>query len=163
MSDEDDARQQAQKDLLWGLYTDVRNHARHAETLRANAVSVVLLITTALIALVTSDGHVVTDELPICFLITLVGLVGLAFAGSYTELYERNWWRAKRIRTALDARFFSAGDPTLQELLATSDPIHQARWSYRWTRRLTGSARQFWLVVPLLVATAGVVLTIMAA
>lgn len=160
---DDSARLQAQRELLWGMYTDIRAHARHAETLRANAVNLVLVVASALIAVITSDGHVDRDELPVSLVVALVGAIGLAFAASYTELYQRNRRRAERLRAVLDDRFFVAGDPAIGEVLATSDRHHQSTRLYRRTRRLTGSTQRFWMVVPTIVIVAGAVLAIVAA
>jgi hypothetical protein len=162
MSD-DSGRQQAQKDLLWGMYTDIRAHARHAETLRANAVNIVLVVSSALIAVIASDGRVTRDELPLSLLLVFVGAIGLAFAAAYTELYQRNWYRAERLRAVLDERYFSTGDPAIEEVLTASDQFHQDSGFYRWTRRLTGSTQRFWLVVPSLVVVTGIALVFVAA
>ncbi|MFI6503796.1 hypothetical protein [Nonomuraea typhae] len=162
MSD-DSSRQQTQKDLLWGMYTDIRAHARHAETWRANAVNIVLVVSSALIAVIASDGQVKRDELPVSLLLVFIGFIGLAFAAAYTELYQRNRYRAEHLRAVLDERFFTAGDPSLVEVLTTSDTLHQAGTFYRWTRRLTGSTQRFWLVVPSLVLVTGITLVFVAA
>jgi len=151
-----------QKDLLWGMYSDVRTHARHAETLRANTVNLVLLVASALTAVITSDGHVERHELPVCLVIVAVGLAGLAFAGSYTELCHRNRLRAERLRSVLDAWFFASAEQTIAHVLAASDGSHEASRVYRWTRRLTGSTHRFWLVVPTLVIVGGALLTVIA-
>jgi len=144
-----------QKDLLWGMYSDVRTHARHAETLRANTVNLVLLVASALTAVITSDGHVERHELPVCLVIVAVGLAGLAFAGSYRL-------RAERLRSVLDAWFFASAEQTIAHVLAASDGSHEASRVYRWTRRLTGSTHRFWLVVPTLVIVGGALLTVIA-
>ncbi|WP_155352973.1 hypothetical protein [Acrocarpospora macrocephala] len=159
MSD-DSSRPQAQKDLLWGMYSDMRAHARHAETLRANAVNIVLVVASALVAVIAADGNLRRDELPVSLLVIFIGVIGLAFAAAYTELYQRNRRRAERFRAVLDERFFVADDPTITEVLNASDERHQATSFYRWTRRLTGSTQRFWLVVPALVIVTGTALVI---
>jgi hypothetical protein len=161
MADEVPDEAKVRKDLLASVYADLRAHARHAETLRSSVVNFMLLVASVLIAVIANDGHVVVAELPLCLVIVVVGLLGFAFAASYTELFERNRKRALRIRAALDAEFFASG-PTIDALLEEADDRHEASRLYRWTRRMTGSTQRFWFVLPGLVLAAGVTLTIIA-
>jgi len=163
VTDEISDRVKAQKDLLWGMYSDVRTHARHAETLRSNAVNYVFVITSVLVAVIFSDGKVERAELPLCLVLVLIGLLGLAFVASYTELYQRNRQRAERFRTVLDSRFFADGDTTVAGLLDEADQDHEATRLYRWSREVIGSSHRFWLLLPMLVIAVGVLLTAMAA
>jgi hypothetical protein len=149
------------KDLLWGMYTDLRAHARHAETLRSSVVNFMIVVASVLIAVIANDGHVTGNELALCLVIVVVGVLGLAFAASYTELYERNRSRAVRIRITLDEEFFAGGE-TIASLLAAADKQHEVAVLYRWSRRLTGSTQRFWFVLPSLVLVAGLVLTVLA-
>lgn len=152
----------ARKDLLWGLYVDVRTHARHAETLRSNVVNFMIVVASVLIAVITNDGQVTRKDLPLCLVLALVGLLGLAFAASYTELYQRNRRRAVRIRRALDAEFLEARGPTTSSLLHEADQEHAAGLLYWWTRRLTGSTQRFWFILPALILLSGLSLSIAA-
>jgi hypothetical protein len=150
------------KDLLWGMYADLRAHARHAETLRANVTSVVVAIAAALVAVITNDGSVQRGDLAMSGAIVVVGLFGVAFAASYTELYERNRRRAMRFRAALDGEFFEGAEQTLTSLLDEADRPHRASALYRAGRATLGSTQRFWLMLPALVAAAGLVLTVVA-
>lgn len=149
------------KDLLWGMYTDLRAHARHAETLRSSVVNFMIVVSSVLIAVIANDGHVAGSELALCLVIVVVGLLGLAFAASYTELYERNRSRAVGIRTALDDEFF-VDAKTIASLLETADKQHEVGLLYRWSRQITGSTQRFWFVLPSLVLVAGITLTVIA-
>lgn len=163
MGDESIGETRAQKDLLWGLYLDVRAHARHAEMLRSTAVNYILAITSALIALVLSDGSIESADLPLCSAVPVIGLVGLGFVATYTELYQRNRMRSEHVRTFIDGMFFSDTDATLTGLLDTSDERHRSTRLYRWSRQVTGSSHRFWILVPLLVVTVGALLVAIAA
>lgn len=154
-------RTKVRKDLLWEMYTDVRTHARHAETLRSNVVNFMIVVASILIAVIANDGQVTGKDLPLCLVIFAAGLLGLAFAASYTELYERNRNRAAVIRTALDDEFF-AGQTTIDSLLDEADERHERSSLYRWSRRLTGSTHRFWFVLPGLITSAGLLLTLLA-
>lgn len=162
MADQLSDQAKARKDLLWGLYSDVRTHARHAETLRTNVVNFMIVVVSVLIAVIANDGQVTRKDLPLCLVISLLGLVGLTFAAAYTELYERNRNRAVRIRTALDAEFLEQGGTTTASLLDEADRQHEAGRLYRWSRRLTGSTQRFWFILPGLILGTGVFLTIVA-
>ncbi|MFI5841281.1 hypothetical protein ACIA8K_16425 [Catenuloplanes sp. NPDC051500] len=141
------------RELLWGMYTDVRSHSRHAESLRSSAVNFVLVAASVLIAVVFSDQRVGAGDLPAGLAIVLVGGFGTAFAASYTELYHRNRRRAEVFRAALD------GSGLVEELLRASDREHERTRLHRWGRRATGSTHAFWLSLPALVALAGLILS----
>ncbi|AVT29586.1 hypothetical protein C6361_08870 [Plantactinospora sp. BC1] len=151
-----------QKDLLWGMYTDLRAHARHAETLRSNVVNFMIVVASVLIAVIANDGHVTRAELPLCLAIVLVGLLGLVFAASYTELHERNRQRAMMIRAVLDDKYFADDSSTIAALLYEADKRHERARLYRWTRGFTGSTQRFWFLMPSLILASGLLLTIVA-
>jgi hypothetical protein len=144
------------------MYSDLRAHARHAEALRANAVNVVLVVASALVTVITSDGHVQRDELPACFDPRRCRRAWRVIRRVDTELDRRNWRRAMRLRDLLDERYFSSGDPTIEEMVAASDRVPRDNLAYRLSRGLTGSAQRFWLGIPALVVVADLVLVAMA-
>jgi hypothetical protein len=163
MDDNISDKHKSQKDLLWGMYSDIRAHARHAETLRSNAVNYVLVIASALVAVILSDRKVESAELWLCMAVAMIGLFGLAFVASYTELYQRNRRRVELLRNLLDRRFFSDMDTTVAEVLQDADKSHEATRLYRWSRGVTGSSHRFWMLLPVFVITVGVLLTAVAA
>jgi hypothetical protein len=150
------------KDLLWGMYTDLRAHARHAETLRANVINVTIVVASVLVAVITNDGHVGRNDFLMCLAVAIVGLFGLAFAASYTELHERNRRRALRVRDELEHEYFDATTNSISSLLSEADAVHRASKLYRRGRLLPGSTQRFWLLLPGLVMLAGVVLATVA-
>lgn len=161
MADELSDEAKVRKDLLWGMYSDLRTHARHAETLRSTVVNFMILVASVLIAVIANDGQVTGKDFLLCLAMVVVGLVGLAFTASYTELFERNRKRTLRIRAALDDEFLSNGT-TIAALLDEADQQHKAGRLYRWSRRLTGSTQLFWSVLSGLVTVSGLVLGIVA-
>ncbi|MDX8145005.1 hypothetical protein SK854_23045 [Lentzea sp. BCCO 10_0061] len=162
MSDELSDGTKARKDLLLGLYADLRAHARHAETLRSNVVNYMIVLAGALIAVIASDANVNGKDLVLGVVVIFIGLLGMAFATTYTELYARNWRRAMTVRAALDEEYFAGGAVTMTELIDDSDQRHEAGRLYRWSRRLTGTAHRFWFALPTLILIAGVVVTVIA-
>ncbi|MFD5823861.1 hypothetical protein [Lentzea sp. NPDC060358] len=162
MADELSDGTKARKELLWGMYTDLRTHARHAETLRSNVVNFMIVVASVLIAVIANDGNITRKDLPLGVIIILVGLLGVAFATTYTELYERNWRRAMYIRAALDEEFFEGKAMTITELIGQADQRHEAGRLYRWSRRVTGTAHRFWFALPVLVLIAGATVSVVA-
>ena len=71
-----------QKDLLWGLYQDVRSHARHNEVLRSSAVNYMLLVASALITVIIFDKQINRYDLPLCLIVSLIGLISALFSAS---------------------------------------------------------------------------------
>ncbi|MBM7774710.1 hypothetical protein JOD54_004914 [Actinokineospora baliensis] len=162
MGDELSDEAKARKELLWGMYSDLRTHARHAETLRSNVVNAMIVVASVLIAVVANDGNVTRKDLPLCLALLVIGPLGLLFAASYTELYERNRRRAVLIRDTLETEFLGSDGPTITALLDDSDEQHEATALYRWSRRLTGSTRRFWFILPGLILLAALILTFVA-
>lgn len=162
MADELSDGSKARKELLWGMYTDLRAHARHAETLRSNVVNFMIVVASVLIAVIANDANITRKDLPLGLVIIVVGVLGVAFATTYTELYERNWRRAMHIRAALDEEFFAGRAVTITDLIDQADQRHEAGRLYRWSRRITGTAHRFWFVLPAFVLIAGVSVTVVA-
>jgi hypothetical protein len=125
-------------------------------------VNFMIVTASLLIAAITADGHVEPPDLVLCIGVALVGLLGLAFAASYTELHERNRLRAMHFRSALDEEFLNTPEPTIAELIAQSDRSHEVGRLRRWSRGLAGSTQRFWFLLPALVLVVGVSLTFVA-
>jgi hypothetical protein len=162
MADELSDGAKARKELLWGMYTDLRAHARHAETLRSNVVNFMIVVASVLIAVIAGDANITGKDLPLALVMIVVGVLGVAFATTYTELYERNRRRAMHIRAALDEEFLDGRGTTITELMVQADQRHEAGRLHRWSRRVTGTAHRFWIALPALVLVAGVYVTVVA-
>lgn len=173
ISSQDDLEiKKIQKDILWGLYQDVRSHARHVEILRANAVNYMLGFTTVLLAVITWDKGITMNDLPLSIILCLIGLITALFSASYAELYFRNRERAERIRTSLDASFFQNGALTrLYAPKRVSDAGPRSRqgeevddlsYRFKWFRDIIGgSTHWFWILLPGMVFAAGIILIYM--
>jgi hypothetical protein len=163
MNDEESSLQKAQRDLYWGMYVDLRTHARHAETLRASAVGLALVLLSALVAIIVSDKSIDHADLVLAVGAVVVPAAALVFALSYTELYERNRLRAALIRTTLDLKYFKGEEPSTSSLLKTADQIHHKARIYRASRARFGSAKWFWLTIPVLMLAVGLLILMFAA
>jgi hypothetical protein len=154
-----DRNSEIQKDLLWGLYQDVRGHARHAETLRANAVNYMVLVAGALIAAITIDKEIDRYDLPLSIVVSLIGLMTVLFSASYAELYSRNRKRAEQILKCLDESFFyNKAQPKLSTLI---DGSRDEKYPFKWVRSVTGSTGSthwYWIGLPVIVSVVGILL-----
>jgi hypothetical protein len=172
---------------LWGLYQDVRTHARHNETIRSNAVNYLLLGASALIVVITYDTRIQgVLDIVLAIILSLFGLIGMVFAASYAELYYRHRAKSGRLLRELDDLFFQDQQsinlsdifPSARETDAdttdtdTTDAdyeyegkLHEFEYKYKWARGITGKAGSthvFWILLPFVVFLVGIVLTVWA-
>jgi hypothetical protein len=146
------------------MFIELRNQARHAETIRSNATNFALLIASALIALITVDKEVTRADGWLCVIVALVGFLAAVYSLAYTERYVRNKSRARRIRNDLDSTIFAGRRPSLSQLLdesgsASSGPRVRL---LQWIRRASGGTHAFWLGLPLMVFVLGCLLALRA-
>ena len=163
-----------QKDLLWGEYTELRNHTRHAETVRINAVNFVLLLTSALVAVVTLDKAINRADLALSVIITGIGLFSTGFSILYLDRYEKHRAEAMCVREELDRLFFgreglsrsiSALHTAADTRRATPAVTPAGRVKRKVIRLVTGVARDshlFWIIMPVFVSITGIALTIIS-
>jgi len=157
--EEIDERKKIQRDLLWGLYIELRNQSRHSELLRANVSNYVLLISSALITIITFDKKIDRNDLFLGLITILSGIVGMVFSLSYTERYNRNRGRALELIRHLDACFFEGtSSRTLNDINAEADKAHYKSNSYLWISSVTNT-HFFWVILPALITIIGLVLT----
>lgn len=144
-----------------GLYQGIRNHARHSEAQRSNAVNYALLITSALITMILFDRQINRYDLPLSILVSFIGFLSALFSLSYTELYWRNRERASRLLKQLDAVFFTDQAPaTLFQITNSVDEIHRKTKIYFLGRKIAGSTHLYWIALPLVIFIIGIVLTL---
>jgi hypothetical protein len=155
MGNSEDRVSENQKDLLWGMYLDMRAHARHAETLRVSAATYMLAVASALIAVISFDHKLDLHDLPLSILVSLIGLITALFCASYAELYFRNRERADRIRKRIDKLFFDNEVPTT---LSNLIDVRNETYRFRWARDITGSTHWLWIGLPVIVFAVGIVL-----
>ena len=148
-----------QKDLLWGLYQEYRNHARHSETLRSTVNNYVMVVSSALITLATFDKNIDSSDLPLSLLMIFIGFIGVFFSVSYTERYNRHRERASQVRKHLDEMFFpkTDGAVNIKTLRTKADEKNKLMFV-----RELASGHYFWLVIPLVVFLIGIFLAYLA-
>ena len=153
-------RQKTQKDILWGLYQEYRTHARHNETLRSTVNNMLVVAAVAIISFATYDKSINEKDLPAFALLVGVGFLGLLFSASYTERVLKHKRRAKECLTELDSTVFKepVGKRQLTEVIEDSDREHKKSSVGKIGK--TTNSHLFWLVLPLVIMSAGIALII---
>jgi len=160
MSENISDTQKVQKELLWGLYQELRNHARHSETLRSTMNNYMLIIASALITVIMFDDKINILDLPLSLLVCFLGLLCGLFSLSYAERYQRNRERASELLKQLDTVFFEdQASASLSQLKADADKTHYSKKIYVFANKF--NTHVFWLILPLLVFVIGSVLTVL--
>ena len=144
-----------QKDILWGLFQEYRNHARHKEVMRANITNYLILISAGLLTLITSSG-LTADDLPLVAMLILIGILGAVFNSSYSERYLRNRRRAGEVAKELGEAWFR-NPMKIRELRDAADEIHESSRHYYRITKLSNS-HVLWLLFPLLISAIGLIL-----
>lgn len=91
-------------DILYKLYAEDREFARHHETQRTNASSIIVAISAGLIAFISSKHHVDVSNVPACILVIGLGIFGIVFTEKHYERTRLHLYRAYEYYHALDAR-----------------------------------------------------------
>jgi hypothetical protein len=162
----------AQKELLWGEYTELRTHARHAETVRTSAVNFVLPVTSALVAVITRDGKIDGADFSLCCIVTGVGVSSTVYCVLFVARYEKHRAQAECVRAELDCLFF-VGRGMAKSLAtlrqegeahvsgATGDRLLRLKAAtIRGAGKVALSSHAFWVVMPAIVSVIGIFLTV---
>ena len=158
----EDDRWKAQKDFLWGMYQEHRNHARHNETLRATAINFLLVTTGALVGLTLYDRMINRDDFLIGITIFILGLLGTLLSLAHTERSLRYRQRARGFLTELDRMILENKAPkTISNISNSADAIIDKKLWYKTLHALSQGSI-FWCILPLLICLVGVILAMLA-
>ncbi|MDJ0597626.1 MAG: hypothetical protein QNJ37_02100 [Crocosphaera sp.] len=91
-----------QEEFYLSVYQDYREHARHSESTRETANNFMLAISAAIIGVMTNDGNLCRNDIPLCISLIVLGILGFLSSVAYTDRYQRNRIRASKIKEALD-------------------------------------------------------------
>lgn len=92
-------------EYLWRLHSEGMTHVRHVETQRSTIASVLIPISSAILAVIAFQWKETASIVPaLSALLVLVGLVGVLFAGKLFELYKEHTARARAFRKELSRR-----------------------------------------------------------
>jgi hypothetical protein len=147
--------------LLWDLSSERRNQGRHSENLRATVAAQTVAGASALVAVITYDKHVDIYDLPLCLMVTFVGIVGALFSATYTERYHRNRKRASDLLKELDAVTPHDNRLSTIQIEARADEQTWSKKRFSIIRKIS-STHWLWLVFPTIVTAVGVALSFFA-
>ncbi|HWT03486.1 MAG TPA: hypothetical protein VN256_24765 [Pyrinomonadaceae bacterium] len=159
---EDDLAQdrlKSQKDVLWGLHQEHRAHARHNETLRATVNNMLIIASVAAIGFVTYDKALSRGDSAAAWLLIGIGFLGFFFSASYTERTLKHKTRAREYQEELDSTVFK--EPvgrTLGKVIGDANSKHKG--SYVGKIGKVSSSHLFWVILPLVIMSAGIALLI---
>jgi hypothetical protein len=128
--------------------------------MRSNAVNVVLVLAAALISLVSFDGTVTHADLGPSAMVAATGVAGLGWSIAYAERYDRNRNRAEHLRDRLDTLVIPRPENRVRQLLTDAD--RHRRYPSTLRLRTAMDTHVFWLLLPAVVAGAGVWLALTA-
>lgn len=97
--------QKIQKDLLLATYQEYATRCRHHENLRATITSSLIAIDTIIVGVVTLDKKLIPTDLPLTFLIVLLGIFGVIFTLSHSERYLQYSERTRQYIKMLDTNY----------------------------------------------------------
>lgn len=151
------------KDVLLALHQEYFAQIRHYDTQRSTVSNLLVIVAAAILAFVTFDKALTPSDLPLTFLLFIIGLFGAAFCIKYYE------------RAALNSERFHGYQRKLDEVLFNSQLIHPIREETDKKHaeefpRLYGKGNlswvkvnRLWVIFHLLVSLLGLILTILAA
>jgi hypothetical protein len=151
-----------QKELLWELHQEFRDQAKHNETMRSNVINYTLVVVSALITVITFNGKVDRQDVPLSVVIILIGIFSTLFSAAYTERYHRNRAQASALLKHLDALFFEGQAPsTISQIRANAEEKHFRYKLFSQLRQVINT-HWLWISFPFIVAIIGFVLTLLA-
>jgi FtsH-binding integral membrane protein len=138
------------KALLWHLYQDNRTQAQFHETQRVNGTGLIGGGAAVVISTISQDGQYSREDLPLAFVLIVIGLFGFFFC---VKSYERMQLHLNRCRVFLD--HLDALDDLHDLNAMKNEADRKTKQEFRFASRL--KLRLFWQGVHVLIATAGLV------
>ncbi len=102
-------------DILWNLYQDDREFARHHESRRTQGASLVIAIAAGLIAVISLDQKISYADLPSAVLLIALGIFGIIFTHKHYERTRLHLNRAYQYYWELDRRLRAIAFEKLRE------------------------------------------------
>ncbi len=145
----------ALRDVLWKMYQEHCTQGRHHETQRSTVAGALIAISGGVMGLITFDKAVTITDLPLALFLFALGGFGAVFSSKHYERFNLHMARARHHRDELDSLL--PGAP-LKRLKKAADDQHNAAFPRMSVLRLN----RFWLWFYVLLATVGVVLSILS-
>ena len=122
--------------ILWNLYAENWTQVRH-QTQRSTMSSLVVVVSGAIITLVTADKCVNIYDLPLAFLLVVLGVFGWFFSAKQYERSQLHVERVRGYRAMLDqalpnARIVASKLEADETIRAKFPKMHLERASIAW-------------------------------
>jgi TctA family transporter len=137
-----------QVELLWKLFDDNRQYAKHHENQRASAANITMIVSAGILGLITFDRQLSLSDLPLAMFQTLVGLFGAAFSAKHYERIRLHLYRAEQYLMKIDALMPEVG---IAKLRAEANQ----KTATRFPRLSRLQLHWFWVVLHLFLASVG--------
>lgn len=89
-------------DLLWRMYEDNREYARHHENQRSTASNLTMVVSAGILGLLTLDQKLNISDLPLTAFLFLIGLFGAVFSAKHYERVRLHLYRANQYLSRLE-------------------------------------------------------------
>jgi len=83
-----------EKSILIDMYNEQMAHARHHEVLRATVSNIIIVVSAALLGLITYDKQINIDDLAMIIFLIIVGLFGYLITMKHYQHLQRHLQRA---------------------------------------------------------------------
>ena len=143
------------KDILWGLFQENINYARHHETLRGTVSNLIIVVSAGVVGIITFDRKIDILDLPLSLFLTAIGVFGAFFTAKHYERYRMHDARLNEIKKRLDALVPEA---QVEDMESVAMATHLADFPIMAKLRLN----HFWMFLHLLIASLGVVISVLA-
>ncbi len=121
-------------EMLWRLYKDDRDFARHHEMQRTNGSSLVIAISGGLIAFISLDKSINPTDMPASILLIALGIFGIVFTQKHYERTRLHLYRAYEYFHEIDKRI---PEVKFEELRNKANEINNNRFNILSKYRLS--------------------------
>jgi hypothetical protein len=138
-------------EILWRMYQEHCTQGRHHESQRSAMTTLVVSVAGAAIGIITYDKQIDFEDLPLAFLVLVIGAFGALFRAKHYERFSMHMERARGYRDRLEELL---PDTRLREIKQRADERSRAASPRLFGLRLFG----FWVTLHLIVAIMGGIL-----
>lgn len=138
-------------EIIWRMFLENMTNARHHEMQRATVTSALLVIASAVVAIITAQWRSGTPHWSLSVLLITVGAVGVPFNSKLYERYSLYRERARTYRIALDQLLPGA---RIDQLKLEADERHKEDFP----RLHRVGLNRLWIGPPAMIMGVGVVL-----
>jgi len=139
-------------ELLWKFYTDSIDQARLHERQRINITNIVLVLSSLMIGLVTSDQRINASDLSLSLMVILIGMFGVMFNYKQYHLFNIYYERSRSFRNEIALK-----QPSLNLLKLIESSDSKTNSNFRIINNI--KLHKLWTSLSVLVLLIGIILT----